>query len=207
MKGEGMIEEVGRTREEAVARAVATLGIARAEAVVTVLEEKRHRFLGLFGGPQVRVRVERREGRRPGREGRDGRSGRRSGEARREAIDTAGDAARVKRIVEGILLSMGVTSTVTVDENGDGRRRVRIESDESDGLLIGRHGQTLLAIEHVANRILTKARDDRPLVEVDVNGYRERNGEALEQEAEPEARRAHRGRSRGRRGRARVGAS
>ncbi len=204
-----MIEEAGRTREEAIARAVATLGISRAEAVVTVLEEKRHRFLGLFGGPIVRVRVERRSGRRQERDARGGHEGRaRDGSRRdrREAIDTTGDAVRVKEIVEGILRAMDVSSRVSVEENGGGPRRVRIETGASDGLLIGRHGQTLLALEHVANRILTRARDDRPIVEVDVGGYRQRNGDPLDEEPAPEARRTSHGRPRGR-GRARAGVS
>ncbi len=207
-----MIEEAGRTREEAIARAVATLGIRREEAAVTVLEEKRHRFLGLFGGPIVRVRVERRSGRhldgeaRGARDARGGRSRDGSRRGPREAVDTAGDAARVKEIVEGILGAMDVSSRVSVDENGGGTRRVLIETGASDGLLIGRRGQTLLALEHVANRILTRARDDRPIVEVDVGGYRQRNGDPLDEEPAPEARRASAGRPRGR-GRRRARAS
>src|SRR5262245_16512991 len=55
-----MVETTGKTRAEAVARALEKLGIREQEASVTVLEERRARFLGLFGGPEVRVRVARR---------------------------------------------------------------------------------------------------------------------------------------------------
>lgn len=205
-----MIEETGRTREEAVARALATLGISESEAVVTVLDEKKRRFLGLFGDAIVRVRVERRRDARGG--ARSARGGRASGERGapprgrpRKTVDTAGDAERVRDVVGGILTAMGIDSRVAVVEV-DGVQCVRVESQESDGLLIGRRGQTLDALEHVANRILTRARDDRPVVTVDVAGYRERNGDAPEEPPARPAGRIDRGRRRSR-GRARAGAS
>ncbi len=156
-----MVEATGRTREEAVARAVARLGIARVDAEVALVEERRHRFLGLFGGPVVRVRVRRRG-------------------AVSSAAPDAAEAERAREIVDGILRMMGVRAKVTVDSLG-GAPCVQVTTQGADGLLIGRHGQTLLALEHLAHRIMTKARDDRPVVKVDVGGYRARGGKPMEE--------------------------
>ena len=174
-----MVEATGRTREEAIARAVAQMKVPRSEIVVTVLEERRHRFLGLFGGPIARVRVRRRG------EGAD-------------ATPDASDAERTREIVEGLLREMGVRAQVSV-EAAHGVPSIQIVSQESDGLLIGRHGQTLLALEHIANRILTKARDDRPVVTIDVGGYRARGGKPVEEREARSAGKAHTGRRRTRR--------
>ena len=52
-----------------------------------------------------------------------------------------------------------------------------------DGLVIGRQGQTLDAIEYLLNRIVGRDRDQGtpPRVVIDVEGYRERRQESLEQ--------------------------
>jgi spoIIIJ-associated protein len=51
------------------------------------------------------------------------------------------------------------------------------------GLVIGRQGQTLDAIEYLLNRIVSRDRDQGipPRVVLDVEGYRERRQESLEQ--------------------------
>jgi spoIIIJ-associated protein len=152
-----MVETTGKSRAEAVARALEKLGIREQDANVTVLEERRARFLGLFGGPEVRVRVAKRSERNAG-----GHSG------------DASDAERVREVVTGILKAMQIDAQVRIDGGGANTRRVIVETDGSDGLLIGRHGQTLAALEHIANRILTHGRDNRPIVSVDVAGYRGR---------------------------------
>lgn len=159
-----MIEVTGRTRDEAVAEALRRLGIARGEAEVRVLEEKPKRFFGLFGGPSVRVRVMKREV---------------------GAADPRGDAERVREIVEGILGAMSVPARVSVG-GAKADPCVEIETEGADGLLIGRQGQTLLALQHVANRILTRCRDNRPIVTVDVGGYRSRQPEIEEPTEEAE---------------------
>jgi spoIIIJ-associated protein len=172
-----MVETTGKSRAEAVARALAKLGIREQDASVTVLEERRARFLGLFGGPEVRVRV----AKRTDRSG-DGPSG------------EASDAERVREVVAGILKTMQIDAQVRID-GGANHRRVVVETEGSDGLLIGRHGQTLAALEHIANRILTRGRDNRPIVSVDIAGYR---GRAQAEDSERLESRGRRPPSRGR---------
>jgi spoIIIJ-associated protein len=52
------------------------------------------------------------------------------------------------------------------------------------GLLIGRHGQTIDAVQYVANAIVWRAHEERKIVVVDAAGYRERRRQSLQQLAD-----------------------
>ena len=55
------------------------------------------------------------------------------------------------------------------------REGIHANLDGEDlGLLIGRHGQTIDAIQHLAYRIAYRGEDERKRVTVDAAGYRER---------------------------------
>ncbi len=58
---------------------------------------------------------------------------------------------------------------------------------EDLGLFIGRHGQTIDAVQHIAMRVVASAAGERRLVEVDAEGYRERRAEALRGQADDAA--------------------
>ena len=52
------------------------------------------------------------------------------------------------------------------------------------GLVIGKHGQTIDALQYLANAMLWRGQEDRKSVVVDAAGYRERRRASLEQLAE-----------------------
>ena len=89
------------------------------------------------------------------------------------------DAARLREVVERIAYEIGVRCTVEIDET-DEEIRVVCEGDEL-GMLIGRHGQTIDAIQYLANAIVFRGRYDerKPLV-VDAAGYRGRRQATLD---------------------------
>ena len=63
------------------------------------------------------------------------------------------------------------------------------------GLLIGRHGQTIDAIQHLAQRVILADYEGRgPRVTVDAEGYRARREEALQRQGDEAADHAVRGR-------------
>jgi spoIIIJ-associated protein len=95
---------------------------------------------------------------------------------------------RVRTIVERVVESLGVEADVEVDES-DSTITARIEGDDL-GLLIGRRGQTIDAIQLIAYRAAFRAVKDRKRVEVDAAGYRERQREQLERQADQAADRA-----------------
>lgn len=89
------------------------------------------------------------------------------------------DAARLREIVERIAREIGVQCTVEIEE---GEEQIRVVCEGNDlGMLIGRHGQTIDAIQYLANAILFRGRyDERKPVIVDAAGYRERRQVTLD---------------------------
>jgi spoIIIJ-associated protein len=79
------------------------------------------------------------------------------------------DAATLREIVERIAYEIGVRCTVEIEET-DEEIRVVCEGDEL-GMLIGRHGQTIDAIQYLANAIVFRGRyeERKPLI-VDAAG-------------------------------------
>ncbi len=94
-------------------------------------------------------------------------------------------ATRVRRMLEEIVDAVGVAATIEVSEDADG---LRANLDGEDlGLLIGRHGQTIDAIQHLAYRVAYRGEDERKRVTVDAAGYRERRAALLQQDADEAA--------------------
>jgi spoIIIJ-associated protein len=89
------------------------------------------------------------------------------------------DAARLREIVERIAHEIGVQCTVEIQEDEE---RIRVVCEGNDlGMLIGRHGQTIDAIQYLVNAILFRGRyDERKPVIVDAAGYRERRQVTLD---------------------------
>jgi spoIIIJ-associated protein len=93
--------------------------------------------------------------------------------------DESDDATRLRELVERIAHEIGVHCTVEIEETDEGLRAV---CDGNDlGMLIGRHGQTIDAIQYLANAILFRGRyDERKPVIVDAAGYRDRRQVTLD---------------------------
>jgi spoIIIJ-associated protein len=88
-------------------------------------------------------------------------------------------------MLEKIAEDVGVDAEVTVDEDAEGVKAA-FSGDEL-GLLIGHHGQTIDAIQHLAYRIAFQGSEARKRVEVDAAGYRERRAVALRAAADQAA--------------------
>src|SRR5690348_2456591 len=71
-------------------------------------------------------------------------------------------------------------------EERDGVLTGRVDGDHA-GLFIGRHGQTIDAVQHLAQRIVFPDGPSPVRVVIDANGYRERRAEALRSEADEAA--------------------
>jgi spoIIIJ-associated protein len=101
-------------------------------------------------------------------------------------------AEQARELVERVAAGIGVECRVHVEEDED---TVHVQcSGRELGVLIGRHGQTIDAIQYLANAIAYRAfPDDRKEVVVDAAGYRERRRSILEALAVRSAERAVRG--------------
>jgi spoIIIJ-associated protein len=88
-------------------------------------------------------------------------------------------AGQVRDLVERIAVGIGVRCRIDIEE--DDEVLTATCSGSNLGLLIGKHGQTIDAIQYLVNAILWRSRpDDRKDVVVDAAGYRERRRTALE---------------------------
>jgi spoIIIJ-associated protein len=98
-------------------------------------------------------------------------------------IGIAGE--RVQELLERIVDGVGVEASVRVHEDDE---EVRADLEGEDlGLLIGRHGQMIDAIQHIAYRIAARGASTRKRVVVDAAGYRERRAVALRAAADQAA--------------------
>jgi spoIIIJ-associated protein len=93
--------------------------------------------------------------------------------------------ARVRELLERIVAGVGVDASVRVHED-DEEVRADLEGDDL-GLLIGRHGQMIDAIQHIAYRVAGRGITSRKRVVVDAAGYRERRAVALRAAADQAA--------------------
>jgi spoIIIJ-associated protein len=94
-------------------------------------------------------------------------------------------ASRVHELLERIATDSGVEAEVRVHEDEEGVTGEFVGEDL--GLLIGHHGQTIDAIQHVAYRIAFRGEAARKRVVVDAAGYRERRAVALRAAADQAA--------------------
>jgi spoIIIJ-associated protein len=126
---------------------------------VTVVKEGKHGILGL-GAEEAVVRVE-------------------------PLVSTSegmGDVAR--EVLEALLGRMGVVASVTRQTRpplGGGEGVISLDVSGDDlGILIGRRGQTLSALQYVVRLILAHQTQARVPVVIDVEGYKQRRYEALQ---------------------------
>jgi spoIIIJ-associated protein len=106
-----------------------------------------------------------------------------------EDLEEQADA--VADFVEDLLLKMDIDAIAEPSERG-GRVYVDIVDGPEDdlALLIGKHGQTLDAIQELARQVVGHRLDERIRVLVDVEDYRKRRASRLEEKAQEAADRA-----------------
>jgi spoIIIJ-associated protein len=104
--------------------------------------------------------------------------------------DESDSARLVRELVEHVVGSIGVSARVDVREADD---EIVATCNGGDlGMLIGRHGQTIDALQYIANAALYRTGAHKP-VTVDAAGYRDRRRQVLEGIALRSAERATRG--------------
>ena len=92
---------------------------------------------------------------------------------------------RVRDLLEQVNTALGLEAEVEVTEQAGEIRGVL--HGEDMGLFIGRHGQTIDAVQHLAFKVAAQGRSPAPRVEVDAAGYRDRRRQALERQADQAA--------------------
>lgn len=143
------VEKTGKTIEEAVQLCLAELNADQSEVEIEVLEEGNKGLFGLIGSRQARVSV-------------------------RLINDPVREATK---LLESILAEMHVKARIEMrrqDEN------IFVSFSGSDlGVLIGRRGETLDALQYLLNLMMARRQEERIRYILDVEGYRERREQTL----------------------------
>lgn len=150
--------------EEAVEAALQELGISEQEARIDVVQEPRGGLLGI-GAHEAVVRVRMA-----------------SPDVDPEDLEEQADSAA--DFLEELLGHMGIDAVAEPNLHGDHMYVDIVGDDEDDmALLIGRHGQTLDAIQELTRMVVGRHLDERVRVIVDVEDYRKRRETRLEEHA------------------------
>jgi spoIIIJ-associated protein len=175
------IEKEAKTVEEAIEKICEELGKKREELEFEVIEEKTRGIFGLMGNKKVKVRATLKG---PQESQEKEREPVRGVQETRGVVGEKPDDETLtfaKMVLEKVLTGIGVPAHVEGRVEG-GTIYLNIRGDGS-GLLIGRHGQTLDAIQYIVGRIVGKQQGTKRMVVVDTERYRERRGENLERMA------------------------
>lgn len=107
-----------------------------------------------------------------------------------EIVDwPAEPSERVRELVEGVLDELDLDGDVEIVED-DERITASVDGDEDYGLLIGKRGQTIDALQLLAYQAAFRGLRDRKRVVIDAAGYRERRRETLTARADRAAEQA-----------------
>jgi spoIIIJ-associated protein len=100
-------------------------------------------------------------------------------------------AERIEELLDTVAEALGLDAEVEIVEE-PGHIRAVLHGEDL-GLFIGRHGQTIDAVQHLAYKVAAHAVSPAPRVEVDAAGSRVRRRPALERQADQAAEDALRG--------------
>jgi spoIIIJ-associated protein len=179
------IECEGDTIDEAINRALSALKVSRDGVQIEILGSATKGLLG-FGSRKARIRATVRGSLSTALETADASTApsdvSQETYTDRAVVSRSALAERASSVLEEILAHLGVTCAFEVRHQDDPETIVLAVSGEGSGLVIGRRGQTLDAIEYLLNRTANRGDDAAGVrIVVDVEGYRERRQESLEQ--------------------------
>ena len=145
------IETTGKTEDEAIASALRQLDKSREEVSVEILERSKSGFLGI-GAVPARVRVS------------------------YEYVETP--AEKAEAFLKGLLERMGSDAVPEIEDRGEAGLFIRLNGQKL-GMLIGRHGETLDAIQHLTGYVVNKGVSKRTHISVDAEDYWAKREESM----------------------------
>ena len=144
-----MVEKTGKTVQDAISSALAELNADIENVNVEVLEEGSKGIFGLIGNKLARVRVTLKESNS------------------KVAIE----------FLQSIFENMGVSAEIEAEESDD-TLFLEIKAEDS-GILIGRRGENLDALQYLTSLVVNKNREDYKKVSIDIENYRNKREETL----------------------------
>jgi len=148
-------EYEGRTPDDATKKAMAELGIRDASKVkVEVIDAGKSGIFGFGVSRPAKVRI-----------------------FYNENKENVGD--KVKVYLEDILTRMGIDGGVKDIKESDSKVYVELESKESSGLLIGKKGKTLEALQFMVNIMINNSTGTEKKIILDIESYRDKREKSL----------------------------
>lgn len=98
-------------------------------------------------------------------------------------------AERVRELIEGVLDELDLEGEVEIEEDDD-RIEAVVSGEDDYGLLIGKRGQTIDALQLLCFQAAFRGLRDRKRVVLDASGYRDRRREVLTARADRAAEQA-----------------
>ena len=179
------IEIEGKTIDEAIEKACSEFNVPREKLNIEIISDGATGFLGL-GSKKAKIKASIMSidmaidtPAAQSKKGAQKKSSVISGsiEPGRSEDSVETPAMMAKRILEGILLRMNLDCHLTVEETAD-TILLNIKGDGS-GLLIGKRGQNLDAIQYIVNKAVSKYTNNRKMIVVDTESYRKKREESL----------------------------
>jgi spoIIIJ-associated protein len=153
----------GKTTEDAINNACHELNLPRDEMDIEIMEPGSAGVFGIVGGRKAKIKVT----------------------ISKDMPDLADDEdvlAAAKDTLENILALIPVKGSTVRAEQTEGAIILNIDGDKS-GLLIGRKGRTLDALQFIVNRIANKSLKNKVQIVIDAENYRQRRRDFLIQMA------------------------
>ncbi|MEA1935652.1 MAG: RNA-binding cell elongation regulator Jag/EloR [Thermodesulfobacteriota bacterium] len=174
-----LLEIEGKTIDEAIEKACKEFNVPREKLNLEIISEGSSGFLGLIGSKKAHIKasimsID------VGLDTSFEKSGSKSVLQHAPTVGNESDetvAIRAKRAIEEILARMNLDFPVTVEETSE-TVTLNIKG-AGNGLLIGKKGQTLDAIQYIVNRISNKHGKDRKRIIIDTEEYRKRKEKSL----------------------------
>lgn len=150
-----VIEVEGRTSDDATKKALAELGIRDATRVsVEVIDQGKSGIFGFGVSRPAKVRI-----------------------YYNESGEDVGD--RVREILVTLLDKMNIEGTVKDIKEGETKVYVELESRTSSGLIIGKKGKTLEALQFMVNLMINNTTGSEKKIILDIEAYRDKREKAL----------------------------
>lgn len=197
------IEVTGKTIEDAVRSGLVRLGKIKEEVDIEVLAEPKSGFLG-FGSKPAVVRLTEKSDKKASAVPEQIEENKTAAEEAPAAADvavssendlpkaeknaaeetfTAEDAAaKAKEFLMEVLQNMGID--VMIEKMIKADKIILHLHGKNLGILIGKHGQTLDALQYLTNLTTNQGQENRHFIMLDVENYRHRREETLKQLAE-----------------------
>ena len=185
---EKSIITTGKTIDAAVETALAQLGLTRDDVTYQVITLPKSGFLGIGSVPaKVQVTYEAPDLKPAVKADAAPRAPKVPAAERTYApAEPGSNEEKIEQFIKGLLENMGSKAVPHAWSDGEGSYRVDL-TGEGLGFLIGRRGETLDAIQHLANYAVNRSVDGHVRINVDAESYREKREDSLRRYARKKA--------------------